>query len=84
MKEENTCFGVIDEIQEYFKGKYLCMLSADDGFKKEKIEKQVEFLENNPEYKVCLTYIECLHNYDDSVIQLFNKKREKDRFESQF
>jgi alpha-1,3-rhamnosyltransferase len=35
------------------KGKYICLTSSDDVWTKEKIERQVEFMESNPEVAVC-------------------------------
>lgn len=35
------------------KGKYICPTSSDDVWTKEKIDRQVEFMEDNPEVAVC-------------------------------
>ena len=45
---------------KYVKGKYVAHLDSDDLWVPEKIEKQVEFLENNKEYGACFTYAEII------------------------
>jgi len=37
------------------KGKYLAFLDSDDLWVKDKLEKQLKFLRDNPEYKICYT-----------------------------
>lgn len=41
-----------------FKGKYVAIHHSDDVWKINKLEKQVEFLENHPEYGACFTMVE--------------------------
>lgn len=41
-----------------FRGKYVAIHSSDDVWETEKLERQVAFLENNPEYAACFTGVE--------------------------
>lgn len=40
------------------KGKYIMIMDSDDTCDLDKIEKQVNFLESNPDYQICSTYID--------------------------
>ncbi|MCQ2499690.1 MAG: glycosyltransferase [Lachnospiraceae bacterium] len=40
------------------KGKYICLMNSDDIWEPDKIEKQVRFMENNPDYGACFTWCE--------------------------
>jgi glycosyltransferase involved in cell wall biosynthesis len=54
------------------KGKYITFLDADDMYLLEKVEKQVRFLEEHPEYKI--VYCNALHFYSDEPKVLLKKK----------
>ncbi len=62
-----------NEALRHVKGDYVAHLDADDLWVENKIEKQVAFLEQNPEYAACFTYAEiidengdvCDESYDD-------------------
>jgi glycosyltransferase involved in cell wall biosynthesis len=41
--------------------KYVALLASDDMWKKQKLEKQIEVLENNPRYKACFTWDEVIY-----------------------
>lgn len=56
--EKNTYFKNIVKTYKLAKGKYIATLSADDYYFDDKIEKQVQFLENcNDKYHSCFTWI---------------------------
>ncbi|SFG46075.1 Glycosyl transferase family 2 [Lachnospiraceae bacterium C7] len=80
LSEHNTCFEIVDEMAKHYSGKYVCFMGADDAFKPDKIKKQVEALENNPECKVCFTYVDIGYAKDERKInrflRIFNNKLE--------
>lgn len=53
-------------IREIAKGKYICMCSSDDYFVETKIEKQIYYLEKNPQFPACFT--KTYHIDDNSSI----------------
>lgn len=85
LAEENTAFGIVDEMAEKYRGKYICFMGADDVFKSEKIEKQVDFFENNEEYKVCFTYVDIGYTQNEKNVakfkSIFNRPLLKNKYE---
>lgn len=64
-------------------GKYIAFLGSDDAFKKEKLQKQVEILERNPNVGAVFTHVEVIDQdgcpyEDDEMInhELFQNKNE--------
>lgn len=55
VKSRNTCL-------EKSKGKYIAILDSDDIALPIRLEKQVEFMEFNPEYGMCGTYFKVINN----------------------
>lgn len=56
-------------------GKYICGCASDDKFILDKIEKQVKFMEENPDVAVCCgNHIEFNENYENKISLKFDKK----------
>jgi glycosyltransferase involved in cell wall biosynthesis len=62
-------------------GKYLALIGHDDLWKADKLEKQVHFMEKNPEYAVCFTLCDIIDeenqvcNEEEPILyQVFNQK----------
>lgn len=54
LSRENKGFTqTLNELVDIATGQYVCILASDDAFMLDKTEKQVKFLEENPEYGVC-------------------------------
>lgn len=51
-----------------FRGKYVAIHSSDDVWEREKLERQVAFLENNPEYAACFTGVEYIDEESKNYI----------------
>lgn len=56
----NTSFKTLDMLRERARGKYIAQIGSDDVWRKDKLEKQVVFLEQNPQYAVCFSWIETI------------------------
>lgn len=48
-------------------GAYLARIDSDDVWYPEKLEKQIAFLRNNPEYKICFAWIDLIDEYGDNI-----------------
>ncbi len=57
-----------NETFKYVKGDYVAHLDSDDIWLPEKIEKQVDFLENNKDYGACFTYSGIIDENGEIVI----------------
>lgn len=77
--EENAA-GRFVFLSEQAKGKYIAIINSDDVWESEKLQMQVEFLENNPECGACYTECVCINEKEQVVkSNLFlvdNKKKE--------
>ena len=63
----NYGYQLIDTL-DTFRGKYVAIHHSDDAWEPDKLEKQVSFLENHPEYAACFTHVKYMdensENYD--------------------
>ncbi len=57
LNENNHIANALNEGLKLMDGDYIAHCDADDLWEPEKIEKQVEFLENNQEYGACFTHV---------------------------
>ena len=48
-------------------GAYLARIDRDDIWYPQKLEKQITFLKNNPEYKICFAWIDLIDEYGYSI-----------------
>ena len=48
-------------------GAYLARIDSDDNWYPQKLEKQITFLKNNPEYKICFAWIDLIDEYGNSI-----------------
>ena len=76
----NTGFAAVN-------GKYIARLDSDDIWKKEKLEKQMDFMQKNPSAKVCFTQVELIDENGENIdkqeselLSLYNS-RQKNREE---
>jgi len=58
------------------KGKYFSACASDDIYKLDKIEKQVEFMEDNNEYAMCYGKIVCFENCIENTSEYPNSNRQ--------
>lgn len=48
-------------------GEYLARIDSDDVWYPEKLEKQLSFLQNNPEYRICFSWIDLIDEYGCNI-----------------
>ena len=51
------------------RGKYICSLDGDDQWMPEKLQIQVDFLDNNPQYGAVFSYIEPIGDMSDPRVR---------------
>ena len=84
-KNENVC-GATNEGLLYAKGKYCALIGHDDSWTKDKIEKQVAFLEQNNEYGVCFSRCNVIDqngniiNNQNELYRIFNSYENDNRY----
>ena len=66
--KENTAFAAWEQLNCIASGKYIAGIASDDVWREDKIEKQVAFLEANPEYEACFTWVETIDG-DSKVVE---------------
>ena len=71
----NTGFAAVN-------GKYIARLDSDDIWEKEKLEKQMDFMQQNPDAKVCFTQIELIdengkniNDREPELLSLYNSRQ---------
>lgn len=80
---DKNAFGVgrADFLIERSNGKYIAIINSDDMWEKEKLEKQVFYMENHPEAAACFTGGLCIHEDETPMdMELFlmqNMKKEE-------
>jgi glycosyltransferase involved in cell wall biosynthesis len=52
-------------IKDYAKGKYVTLCASDDFWAPDKLERQVYFMEDNPEYPMCFGKVIVIDEYDN-------------------
>ena len=55
------------ELVESFNGKYFAIAHCDDMWKQDKLEKQVQFLEQNKKYAACFTWVKLIDENDYEI-----------------
>lgn len=57
----------LNKMLEIAAGKYIAVLGSDDIWEKDKLSKQVEFLENNLEYAACFSWVSVIDGSGEPV-----------------
>lgn len=68
---QNLAFPISEELIQRMQGKYVAIAHCDDSWAPDKLEKQVAFLENNPEYDLCFTRVRLIDEKDN---EFFDEK----------
>lgn len=63
------CVGNLNKVLSLATGEYICILDGDDVYHKDKIQKQVDFLDNNQDYGAVFTYVNVI---DDNNAEITN------------
>ena len=74
-RNSGTAFAV-EKCLEHCRGKYIANLCSDDMWEKTKLEKQVEFLENNEKYDAVFTQVDFINETGKSMEEADNKYSE--------
>jgi len=69
------------DLKQYATGKYIALMHSDDLWDKDKIARQVEYLERHPECGVCLSWCEYvdenLQHINDNIFVQKNRSKEE-------
>lgn len=52
---------------QYAKGEYVAIADSDDVWHEEKLERQMEYLLNNPQYDACFTWVDIINENGDNI-----------------
>lgn len=82
--KKNKGYILTDDLVETFKGKYFAIAHCDDYWEKDKLEKQVNYLDNHDDVAACFTYVKLIDD-DGNIVSSdkyvdFNVKN-KNRYE---
>ena len=70
IKIRNKCnkgSALTPELVKKFKGEYIAIAHCDDYWKEEKLEKQVEYLDNNKNIGACFTHVKLVDEKDNEI-----------------
>lgn len=83
--DENAC-GRLNFLSSIARGKYIAIINSDDEWEKNKIQKQVCYMENHPEISACFTGVQCIDENDEPLeLDLFlNQNMKKESWMRQF
>lgn len=71
--ESNTATKIVAFLEDFTKGKYIAMMHSDDLWKPEKLQMQVDYLENHPECAACFTGCSCfIDDVEEESHELFH------------
>ena len=87
-KKNTNLIGAIRFLMEIFKEAdvdYIADLASDDVWEKDKLEKQIAFLQSHPEYKACFSWDKIVFNSEDKGVyendSLYSHKENITRYE---
>lgn len=75
----NTDFHTYDLLREKARGKYIAGIGSDDVWRSDKLEKQVAFLEKNPQIAVCFSWIETIDENSEVIDKKYSKNADFNR-----
>lgn len=65
--KENIGSNICPELINTFNGEYIAIAHSDDMWEYDKLEKQVNFLDNNKEYAACFTGVKLIDELDQEI-----------------
>ena len=65
-KNSHICFALNEGIN-HARGKYIARIDDDDIWEKDKLSKQIAFMENNPDYGACFSWVSIIDKKGDDV-----------------
>ncbi len=83
---DENAYGRLNFLSLIAKGKYIAIINSDDVWEKDKIKKQVCYMENHPEIVACFTGAQCIDENDNPMdFDLFlNQNMKKESWMRQF
>lgn len=65
----------LSECLKISKGKYICFCASDDIYFRDKIQKQVEFMERHPEYSMCYGKVIKIDSFGNKISKKMKKTK---------